>query len=148
MPDLRSFIKALEREGELHKVDRAVSSRFEASAIMKEYDGKHALFFRRINDHEGVVAGICGTKKRLALSLNTTLDGLRPRIMDGIRNPQEPGVASSIQATEELSGLSRLPILTHFERDAASYITSAIVSVRLPRSREENVSIHRLMIID
>lgn len=148
MPDLRSFIKVLDKEAELHRIDKMVSPRFEASAIIKKHDGRQALLFQRVNSYGGIVAGICGTKRRLALSLNTTLDELRPRIMDAIRNPQEPGVASSLQATEELSGLSELPILTHFEKDAAPYITSAIVSARLPGSSKENVSIHRLMIID
>ncbi len=148
MPDLRSFIKVLDKEAELHRIDKMVSPRFEASAIMKKHDGKQALLFQRINGYGVVVAGICGTKRRLALSLDTALDELRPRIMDAIRNPQEPGVVSSLQATEELSGLSELPILTHFEKDAAPYITSAIVSARLPGSSKENVSIHRLMIID
>ncbi|MBS7626046.1 UbiD family decarboxylase, partial [Candidatus Bathyarchaeota archaeon] len=37
---------------------------------------------------------------------------------------------------------------THFEKDAGPYITSAIVSARLPEDSLENVSIHRLMVID
>lgn len=148
MPDLRSFISVLEKEDELRRIEKAVSPRFEASAIMKKYDGKQALLFQKINGHGGVIAGICGTKKRLALALGTPLAELRPHIMNAIRDPHEPSVASSLQATEELSGLSKLPILTHFEKDAAPYITSAIVSARLLDRDKENVSIHRLMVID
>ncbi|MBS7622881.1 UbiD family decarboxylase [Candidatus Bathyarchaeota archaeon] len=147
MVDLRSFIDILERESELHRIDRAVSPRFEASSIMKENDRKKAILFQ-ISGYGKAVSGICGTKRRLALSLDTTPDRLRGCIMDGIRNPQQPSVSSNLNATEELSDLSKLPALTHFEKDSAPYLTSAIVSARLPDSRGENVSIHRLMIID
>jgi UbiD family decarboxylase len=44
--------------------------------------------------------------------------------------------------------LSKIPILTHFEKDAGQYITSAIVSARSTDERVENVSIHRLQVLD
>jgi 2,5-furandicarboxylate decarboxylase 1 len=147
MVDLRSFIEVLEKESELRRIDRAVSPRFEASSIMKESDGGQAILFQ-ISGYGRAVSGICGTKRRLALSLGTTPDRLRQCIMNAIRNPQEPSVTSSLNATEELSDLSKLPVLTHFEKDSGPYLTSAIVSARLPDGRGENVSIHRLMIID
>jgi UbiD family decarboxylase len=44
--------------------------------------------------------------------------------------------------------VSKLPILTHFEHDAAPYITSAIVYAHSPDKKIENVSIHRLQVLD
>jgi UbiD family decarboxylase len=46
MPDLRSFLESLEEEGDLVRIDRAVSPKYEATALMKEYDGKQALLFQ------------------------------------------------------------------------------------------------------
>ncbi|MEM4250594.1 MAG: UbiD family decarboxylase [Candidatus Bathyarchaeia archaeon] len=147
MVDLRSFLGVLEKESELLRIDRAFSPRFEASSIIKKNDEGKAILFH-VSGYGKAVSGICGTKRRIALSLDTTPDRIRQCIMDGIRNPQEPSVTSNLNADEELSDLSKLPVLTHFEKDSAPYITSAIVSARLPGSRVENVSIHRLMIVD
>jgi 2,5-furandicarboxylate decarboxylase 1 len=148
MNDLRSFVKSLEEEGDLLKIDGEVSPRFEVSAIMKKYDGKEALLFEKVKSYGKVVAGVCGTKKRLAKALSVSLEKMRPRLIGAIRNPREPSLTDTLQAEGELTGLRKLPILTHFERDAAPYITSAVVAAGLPNGAGENVSIHRLMIID
>ncbi len=44
--------------------------------------------------------------------------------------------------------LSKIPVLKHFERDAGPYITSAIVSAITPDGEVENVSTHRLLVLD
>jgi 2,5-furandicarboxylate decarboxylase 1 len=44
--------------------------------------------------------------------------------------------------------LSKIPVLTHFEKDAGSYITSAIIWVHSPDKKAENVSIHRFQMLD
>jgi len=148
LSDLRSFLKILEEDGDILKFNERVSLKFEASAIMKKYDGKQALFFDKIDSFRNVVAGICGTKKRLARSLDVSLDKLRPFLMDAVRNPEPPKMTGDLLASRELRDLSEIPVLTHFEKDAGPYITSAIVSARLPDGSGENVSVHRLMVVD
>jgi len=44
--------------------------------------------------------------------------------------------------------LSKLPISTHFEKDAGPYLTSAIIHARNSDRKIENVSIHRLLVLD
>jgi UbiD family decarboxylase len=48
----------------------------------------------------------------------------------------------------EKARLSKFPILTHFERDAGAYITSGVISARSADGKIENVSIHRLQVLD
>ena len=148
MAELRSFIELLKENGDLLEVNDGVSPKFETSSIMRKYDGKQALLFNKINGYGRVVAGICGTKQRLSLSLGTSLEGTRSHLMNAIRNPLTPTECTDFKATDEPSSLLKLPILTHFERDSGPYITSAIVSAKLPGQEAENVSIHRLMVVD
>jgi UbiD family decarboxylase len=44
--------------------------------------------------------------------------------------------------------LSKIPILTHFEKDAGPYVTSAVVYARSVDGSVENVSVHRLQVLD
>ena len=48
----------------------------------------------------------------------------------------------------EQPNLHKVPILTHHGRDAGAYITSAIISARNHDGSKENVSIHRLLVLD
>jgi len=148
MPSLRDFVKTLDQEGDLLRIQEQVSLKLEASAIMKKHDGGQALLFEKVNGHRQVIAGVCGTKQRLALALNTPIQRTRPLLLDAIRNPVNPGTAGAYVAEKELTSLLELPVMTHFERDRGPYITSAITSARIPGQKEENVSIHRLMVID
>jgi 2,5-furandicarboxylate decarboxylase 1 len=147
MPDLRSFLESLEEEGDLVRIDRAVSPKYEATALMKEYDGKKALLFERLAGCKAVV-GICGTKRRLSKALGVPAEKTRQFLMESIRNPREPSMTKKYKAKTELAGLTELPVLTHFEKDAGPYLTSAIVSAKIPKESGENVSIHRLMVIN
>jgi UbiD family decarboxylase len=51
------------------------------------------------------------------------------------------------EAVEKVD-LSKIPILTHFERDAGQYITSAVIHARSVDEKFENVSVHRLQVLD
>ncbi|MDH5634789.1 MAG: UbiD family decarboxylase [Candidatus Bathyarchaeota archaeon] len=55
---------------------------------------------------------------------------------------------SPVREMVEEPRLSKIPVLTHFEKDVGSYITSAIVSARSPDKKVENVSVHRLQVLD
>jgi UbiD family decarboxylase len=145
---LRRLIESLTDRGEVMLIDKRVSLRFEVAAIMKKYDGKQVLLFNNVDGHKNVVAGICGTRDRIAYALGIQPERLRSFLREALKLPEYPKVVNDYEAEKELPNLESLPILTHFERDAGPYITSAIVSARLPDNSLENVSIHRLMVID
>ncbi|MBS7650531.1 UbiD family decarboxylase [Candidatus Bathyarchaeota archaeon] len=146
--DLRELIESFAGRGEVMLVDKRVSLKFEVAAIIKKYDRKQVLLFNNADGHRNIIAGICGTRDRIAYALGITPERLRPLLTEALKLPEYPKIVGGYEAEKELPSLENLPILTHFEKDAGPYITSAIVSARLPDDSLENVSIHRLMVID
>jgi UbiD family decarboxylase len=149
--DLRSFINFLEEKGDLIRIEKEVSTRFEASAIMKKMDSGPALFFEKIKESKmQMVAGICGSKSRLCEALGTTEDKIYNIILNSIRAPTKPKFVDDgpVKEVIEEPKLSRFPILIHYEKDAGPYITSALVSAKSVDGKIENVSIHRLQVLD
>jgi UbiD family decarboxylase len=71
-------------------------------------------------------------------------------LLDAINNPTPCRIEDGPVKEEVISNpsLKNFPILTHFEDDAGPYITSGILHVKSPDRSVENVSFHRLMIID
>ena len=148
---LREFLSDMERKGDVLHVEDELSPRFEVSAVIKEFDGGPILYFHRVSGHDiPVVAGVCANRERLCEALGVDMQTLYTRLLDACDNPLEPRVISEAPVMEvsENPELGRLPILTHYEGDAGPYITSAIVSARSPDGEIENVSIHRLQLLD
>jgi UbiD family decarboxylase len=141
----------MEKEKEVIHVKEQVSPRFEISSIMKAFDGGPILFFDNVKGFKTkIVANTCATRKRLCSALNVKPEKLYQKMIEGWRLPTPPKIVKTgpVKEVIEKADLSKIPILTHFEKDAGSYITSATVSVRSPDKKIENVSIHRLMVID
>jgi UbiD family decarboxylase len=148
---LRSFLEEMEKSGEVVHVDDHVSPRFEVSSIMKAFDDGPILFFDSVKDYSTkIVANVCGTRKRLCSALNVSPENLYQKLINAWRFPIQPKIVENGPVNEvfEKPKLSKIPVLTHFEKDAGPYITSAIVSARSPDGKIENVSIHRILILD
>jgi len=149
--NLRSFLKEMEERGEVVHVRDQVSPHFEASSIMKAFDGGPILFFDNVEGYATkVVANVCGTRNRICSALSTSPDNLYQRLTNALRSSIPPKVVKQgpVKEVTEQASLSKIPVLTHFERDAGAYITSAIVFARSSDRRIENVSIHRLQVLD
>jgi len=148
---LRSFLEGMEKRREIIHVKEEVSPRFEVSAIMKESDGGPILQFDRVKGHATkIVTGACGTRQRICWALDTSTQKLYQSLAQAWRLPETPKTLKEgpVKEVVEKPRLSKLPILTHFERDAGPYITSAIISARSQDGKIENVSIHRLQVLD
>ena len=148
---LRSFLEEMEKDREVIHVKDQLSPRFEMSAIMKAFDGGPILFFDNVKGHTTKsVANVCGTRQRICSALKVGPENLYQRLINAWRSPTSPKIMREgpVQEVVEKPNLSKIPILTHFERDAGAYITSAIVSARSPDGTIENVSIHRLQVLD
>jgi len=141
----------MHKKREILEVKEEVSSRFEASALMKEFDGGPILYFDNVKGRETkIVACVCGTRQRLCWALDATTENLYQKLIDAWLAPKLPRKVRGGPVNEvvERARLSKLPVLTHFEHDAGPYITSAIVSAQSPDKKIENVSIHRLQVLD
>lgn len=148
---LRSFLEEMEKKGEVIHIRDQVSPRFEVSSIMKAFDGGPILFFNQVEGYTTkIVANVCGTRQRLCSALKVNPEGLYQRLVEAQLSPVSPKLVKEgpVKEVMEKPNLAKIPILIHFERDAGAYITSAIVSARSPDGKIENVSIHRLQVLD
>jgi UbiD family decarboxylase len=147
----RKFLEKIEKEGEVLHIKNELSTIFEIPFVMKSFDNQGPiLLFEKVKNHETrVVANVCGTRKRICAAIDVEQDGLYRKLIDAWRLPKKPKVAGD-GAVKEVSekDLSKIPVLTHFERDAGPYITSAVVYAKSIDGNVENVSVHRLQVLD
>ena len=118
---------------------------------MKEFDAGPILYFDNVKGNRTkIVAGVCGTRQRLCWALGARQENLYQTMTKAWQEPVQPRIVRGGPVNEvvEKARLAKLPILTHFEKDAGAYITSAVISARSPDNKIENVSIHRLQVLD
>jgi 2,5-furandicarboxylate decarboxylase 1 len=150
---LREFLKQMEKEKAVLHVKDEVSTHFEIPFIMKNFDNQSPiLLFEKMKDYETkVVANVCGTRKRICAALKTDQDGVCRRLIEAWGSPRKPRIVKrGGGAAKEVieRDLSKIPVLTHFEEDAGPYITSAVVYAKSVDGNIENVSVHRLQVLD
>jgi UbiD family decarboxylase len=147
----RDFLRQSEEEKDVLHVKDEVSPRFEISYVAKSLDNEGPiLLFEKIKGSERKVAtNVCGTRKRIYRALDVGQNGLYEKLIKAWHSPKkakavEDGAANRVKIVD----LSSIPILTHFEKDAAPYITSAVVHAKSVDGEIENVSVHRLQVLD
>ncbi len=149
---LRSFLELMEEKGEILHIKEEVSPSFEIAYIMKSFDqnGPILLFENVEGTKTRVVANVCGTRKRICQALNVSQEGLYQKLMEALRSPKKPRTVEDgpVKEVVEEPNLFKIPVLTHFERDAGQYITAAVIHAKSPDGAIENVSVHRLQVLD
>jgi len=148
---LRDFLRHMEKEV-LHVKDE-LSATFEISYFMKNFGNEGPiLLFERVKGFDSkVVSNVCGTRKRLCAALGVGQDGLYAKLTDAWNSHRRAKIVADGPVKESIVrdvDLSKFPFLTHFEKDAGAYITSGIVHARSAAGKVENVSVHRLQVLD
>jgi len=148
---LRSFIRQMETEKEVLHVKDALSAKFEIPSVIKNFDDNGPiLLFENVKGYKTkVVANVCGSRKRICEAVNVNQNKLYQRLTEAWRSPKKLKIVDDAVVKEVAENdLSKIPILTHFEKDAGSYITSAVVYAKSVDGTVENVSVHRLQVLD
>jgi len=147
---LREFLSEMEMKREITHIRDVVSTRFEISNLAMEFDDGPILLFEEVEGYEsGVVVNVCGKRERVCSALGVGREDLHRKIVDAMRSPKPPEIVNSAPSQEvEEPDLSGLPVLTHFECDGGPYITSGVIHAKNSNEGVENVSIHRLQILD
>ena len=150
MADLRAFLKRVEDNGDLMRIGEELSPEYEISAALKRFDAGKVLLFENVKGHtHSVVGGVCGTRQRIMDALGVGPDQLYPRLLEATRSPKKCRIGDGpVKEVVEEGNLRKLPVLTHFDGDPGPYITSGIVYARSPDGEVENVSFHRLLVLD
>ncbi|MBI2370795.1 MAG: UbiD family decarboxylase [Deltaproteobacteria bacterium] len=149
---LRECIERLEKEGELLHVRREVSRTFELAAVSKKLDGSQAAIFERVQGASmPVLIGTDGTKERIARNLGLRARDLGERFRQAIEQPIPPKPAGDGPVREKrVSGAPDLdvllPVVHHYEKEPAPFITNGIVVARDPDSGVQNASFNRLQL--
>ncbi|MCD6529513.1 UbiD family decarboxylase [Candidatus Bathyarchaeota archaeon] len=146
---LREFLSETEGLREVVHIEDPVSPRFEVSKLAMEFDGGPILFFENVEGRK-VVVNVCGSRDRICLALKSRRRDVHRRLVTAMHSLKPPEVVNSAPSQEEVEkpDLGDIPILTHFEKDGGPYITSGVIYARSPKLGVENVSIHRLQVLD
>lgn len=148
--DLRSFLLQLEKRDELIRIRKKVSLKYELAGLEKRLDGGPAILFENINGSSmAVVSGLCGSRERVELALDTSFESIHERYAQAHLGAK-PELTNDGPVLEKVGNikLSDLPIPLHFEKDAGPYITSSIIFARNPKNNYQNGSVHRLRVLD
>jgi anhydromevalonate phosphate decarboxylase len=143
----------MEKEKEVLHVKDAMLARLEISPLIKNFDSEGpVLVFEKVTDSDvRVVANVCGTRRRIHKALAVPEEGFYQRLLWAWRSPVKPKrvkEGSVNEVSERDVDLSRIPVLTHFERDAGPFITSGVVHAKSVKTNVENLSVHRLQVLD
>ena len=143
--DLRTFVQRLDQQGRLVKISRPVDAVYEAAAVIKALAGRPALL-EQVNGHSmPLVSNVCGDRALVCDALGVAQPQLIPHLARAVEQPVEPAVVPATDYHELELDLGRLPVLTHYARDAGPYIASGIAVAR-DADHGLNASFHRALI--
>ena len=147
---LRNFITELEKNGELTKITKPVSTEYELAGIIAALGEKPICFENVKESSYPVVAGLVSSKELICRSLGITKEELLPKLLSAIEHPVAPKMVTKApcqEVVEKTVDLTKLPIMRYTEQDGGKYIASAISIVKDPELGR-NMCFHRLMLKD
>jgi len=177
--DLREFLNFLEQKGQLLRMKSEINTRLEITEVLNRLLAREgpAVIFEEVKGHSiPVVANLFGTVERIAMGLDTTVEGLKQigEFLAFLQHPEPPkGLVDAVKKLpfyrqmfnltpkkvkkapcQEviLQGndidLSKFPILTCWPDDAAPQITWSLVITQAPHEGPTNIGIYRMQILD
>jgi 2,5-furandicarboxylate decarboxylase 1 len=157
MKDLRSFLAEVEgAHGPVREIERVVDPDRELAAIVRllEDRGNPITYFRHVAGSAlPVIAGVHGTRARIALGLGTSVTGAVDAFIDRLGRGVAPIVCDDgpVRAVRHLGDdvdLALLPIPTHAEKDSGPFLTAAVGIARDGEGGCINTGIYRMMVLD
>lgn len=154
--DLRSFIAELEANfpEEVARVTNPIRPRYEITALLTQLEKIKRfplLFCERVEGSEApVVINAQASRKLMALALACRPEELARTFSERQARPIAPvetadaPVHEVIKTGDEID-LGKVPLLTHYDVNAAPYITAGIVVAADPDTGVRNTSYNRLM---
>ena len=155
--DLRTFIAQVEstHPEEIARVTKPISPRYEITALLTQLERSKRfplLFCEKVNGSDApVVINVQVSRKLMAFALDCRTDELAAAFSARQSQPISPVELSAapvhevVRLDEEVD-LTRVPLLTHYDVNAAPYITAGIVVAADPDTGVRNTSYNRLML--
>ena len=150
MTDLRNYISLIKKSGDLKIIKDPVSTKYEIAGITAKVDGSFAVLFENIRESKfNLIANLVGTRKRFSQAIGSEETKIHEKVISAIKKAKKPKVVSLGKFMENKSrNISKIPIVTHFEKESGPFITSSIIYVKNPQTGKQNSSFHRMMPID
>ncbi|GGM98409.1 menaquinone biosynthesis decarboxylase [Thermus composti] len=176
--NLRAYLEALERRGELRRVKVPVSAELEITEIADRMvkGGGPALLFERVTGKDFPVAiGLFGTRERTAFALGVKdLDELARKVETLLElRPGKGGLSALLGLLPKLPllkgffprwvrqapvqevvlrgeavDLRRLPVLKCWPLDGGPFLTLPLVITKDPETGELNLGMYRMQVLD
>ena len=159
--DLRSFIAELENKypEEVARVARPISPRYEITALLTQLEKAKRfplLFCEKVEGSDApVVINAQASRKLMAMALECKPEELAAKFTERQGKPIAPvelkGNDAPVQEVVKLGDdidLTQVPLLTHYDVNAAPYVTAGIVVAPDPDTGVRNTSYNRLMMAD
>jgi len=155
--DLRIFIAQIESKHpeEIARVTKPISPRYEITALLTHLERSKRfplLFCEKVNGSDApVVINVQASRKLMAFALECRPDELAGAFSARQNQPIPPVELSAAPVHEVLRlgdevDLTQVPLLTHYDVNAAPYITAGIVVAADPDTGVRNTSYNRLML--
>ncbi len=167
--DLRDFLRAVERVGELRRVRVPVSPHLEITEICQRVVQREgpALLFENVEGSEFPLAiNLFGSRRRIELALGGPPAQIGESFLRLVKDLNPPSLATlwakrselarlrglkprrrrggAVREVAEEPDLTRLPVLTCWPGDGGPFLTFPLVHTRSPRDGSTNVGIYRL----
>src|SRR5919106_601957 len=154
--DLRSFIAEVEAKSpdDIARVRKPISPRYEISALLTHLEKTKRfplLLFENVEGGDApVVINAQASRKLMALAMGCEPKELAAKFSERQGKPVGPvevsqGPVQEVITTGDDVDLTKVPLLTHYDVNAAPYITAGIVVAADPDSGVRNTSYNRLM---
>jgi 2,5-furandicarboxylate decarboxylase 1 len=154
--DLRSFITELETNApeEIARVSQSISARYEITALLTQLEKRKQfplLFCEKVQGTDApVVINAQASRRLMAMALECKPEELAAKFSERQGKPIPPveminaPVHEVIQTGDDVD-LAQVPLLTHYDVNAAPYVTAGIVVAVDPDTGVRNTSYNRLM---
>jgi UbiD family decarboxylase len=157
--DLRSFIADVEERspGDIARISKELSPRYEISAVLTHLERKKrfpVLFFQNVTGSQAaVIINAQASRRLMALALECQPQDLARVFSARQSEPRAPveTIKAPVHEVIKTGGeidLTQVPLLTHYDVNAAPYITAGIVVAMDTDTGVRNTSYNRLMLAD
>ena len=154
--DLRGFLNRLEAAGEIIHLTDELATEYEIPAAIREVAQRKekAVLFEKVKGYDvPIVGNLLGTRKLLAMAFGVTEDEVDETYMGRAQIPVKPKMVSTAPVQEvvidkDVDIRRTIPVLTHHQKDAGPYMTSAISIAKDPETGIRGMGLHRIQIKD
>ena len=149
---LRATLEALKKRGELKICTVEVDPVYELGAVLKHYRNEVPILFQKVKGYKIPVAGaLFGARNTYYALMGMTSENRLFKMMSAVANPQPVNIVSRGPVMENIVtsriDLQRMfPVPKFHEEDSSTYLTSGIVVLKDPETRQTHISVRRLQI--